>query len=163
MKYAKILLALALAFSAEAFSPQSNKASTKPVIDDFKKAAMNTMAAFAIGSSVLSTPVVADAMDMSVFSSTQVVAEKVVKQGLYQDYTVEVEQEYDSAKSTFKSAAETKSKKGKYTAILAILVVGSFIIPMAQYFWYVRDDDSSDRFFKQDVPEPDPPKKKGFW
>lgn len=52
---------------------------------------------------------------------------------------------------------------GKYTAILAILVVGSFIIPMAQYFWYVRDDDSSDRFFKQDVPEPDPPKKKGFW
>ncbi len=92
---------------------ESNKASTKPVIDDFKKAAMNTMAAFAIGSSVLSTPVVADAMDMSVFSSTQVVAEKVVKQGLYQDYTVEVEQEYDSAKSTFKSAAETKSKKGK--------------------------------------------------
>lgn len=74
---------------------------------------MNTMAAFAIGSSVLSTPVVADAMDMSVFSSTQVVAETVVKQGLYQDYTVEVEQEYDNAKSTFKSAAETKSKKGK--------------------------------------------------
>ena len=75
---------------------------------------MNTMAAFAIGSSVLSTPVVADAMDMSVFSSTQVVAEKVVKQGMYQDYTVEVEQEYDNAKSTFKSASETKSKKGKY-------------------------------------------------
>ena len=74
---------------------------------------MNAMAAFAIGSSVLTTPVVADAMDMSVFSSTQVVAEKVTKQGLYQEYTVEVEQEYDSAKSTFKSAAETKSKKGQ--------------------------------------------------
>merc|ERR1712087_927544 len=82
MKYAKILLALALAFSAEAFSPQANKASDKPVISDLKKAAVNTMAAFAIGSSVLSTPVVADAMDMSVFSSTQVVAEKVVRQGL---------------------------------------------------------------------------------
>ena len=51
---------------------------------------------------------------------------------------------------------------GKYTAILSILVVGSFIIPMAQYFWYVRDDDSSDRFFAEDVPEP-PKKKKGFW
>lgn len=178
MKYAKILLALALAFSAEAFSPrtwniwqyislwlnnswldtdqdsvrelwiapndaaawrpefpiallcslypflvcfffllnihaEANKASNKPVISDLKKAAVNTMAALAIGSSVLSTPVVADAMDMSVFSSTQVVAEKVVRQGLYQDYTVEVEQEYDNAKSTFKSASETKSKKGK--------------------------------------------------
>ena len=50
---------------------------------------------------------------------------------------------------------------GKYTALLSILVVGSFIIPMAQYFWYVRDDDSSDRFFAEDVPEP--PKKKGWF
>jgi hypothetical protein len=50
---------------------------------------------------------------------------------------------------------------GKYTALLSILIVGSFIIPMAQYFWYVRDDDSSDRFFA----EPEPPKKKaaGGW
>ena len=50
---------------------------------------------------------------------------------------------------------------GKYTAILAILIVGSFIVPMAQYFWYVKDDDSSDRFFAEDVPEP--PKKKGWF
>jgi hypothetical protein len=50
---------------------------------------------------------------------------------------------------------------GKYTAMLSILVVGSFIIPMAQYFWYVRDDDSSDQFFAEDVPEP--PKKGGFF
>lgn len=164
MNYTKILLALALAFTAEAFSPQSNKASSKPVVSDLQKAAMNAMAAFTIGSSVLSNPLPSDAMDMSVFSSTQVVAEKVTRQGLYQEYTVEVEQEYDSAKSTFKSASETKSKKGKYTAILAILVVGSFIVPMAQYFWYVRDDDSSDRFFSaQDIPDPEPPKKKGFW
>jgi hypothetical protein len=54
---------------------------------------------------------------------------------------------------------------GKYTAILAILIVGSFIIPMAQYFWYVKDDDSSDNFFAQKVPEPkaEPPKKKGWF
>jgi hypothetical protein len=52
---------------------------------------------------------------------------------------------------------------GKYTAILAILVVGSFIVPMAQYFWYVRDDDSTDKFFgAKDIPEP-PPKKKGWF
>jgi hypothetical protein len=160
MKFAKILLALALAFSAEAFSPQANKAANKPVLNDLKKAAMNTMAAIAIGSSVLSTPIAADAVDMSVFSSTNIVAEKVTKQGLYNEYEADVQQEYDNARSTFKSAKETKSKKGKYTAILAILVVGSFIIPMGQYFWYVRDDDSSEKFFNE---EPEPPKKKGFF
>mmetsp|Transcript_14702 Transcript_14702/g.30150 ORF Transcript_14702/g.30150 Transcript_14702/m.30150 type:complete len:84 (+) Transcript_14702:38-289(+) len=53
---------------------------------------------------------------------------------------------------------------GKYTALIAILVVGSFIIPMAQYFWYVKDDDSSDKFFnKVPEPEPEPPKKKGWF
>jgi hypothetical protein len=36
---------------------------------------------------------------------------------------------------------------------------------MAQYFWYVRDDDSSDRFFgkAEEIPEPEPPKKKGWF
>jgi len=44
-------------------------------------------------------------------------------------------------------------------------VVGSFIIPMGQYFWYVRDDDSSNRFFNaEEIPEPEPvKKKKGFF
>lgn len=52
--------------------------------------------------------------------------------------------------------------KGKYTALLAVLIMGSFIVPMAQYFWYVRDDDSSDKFFAEKVPEP-PAKKKGWF
>jgi len=49
--------------------------------------------------------------------------------------------------------------------LIAVLVVGSFIIPMAQYFWYVRDDDSSDKFFQKAAePEPEPePKKKGWF
>jgi hypothetical protein len=35
---------------------------------------------------------------------------------------------------------------------------------MAQYFWYVKDDDSSDKFFAaKDIPEPEPPKKKGWF
>jgi hypothetical protein len=55
----------------------------------------------------------------------------------------------------------SSSRSGKYTAILAILIVGSFIVPMAQYFWYVRDDDSTDKFFAEKVPEP--PKKKGWF
>jgi hypothetical protein len=54
--------------------------------------------------------------------------------------------------------------KDKYTPLLAILIVGSFINLMAQYFWYVRDDNSSDRFIGQNVPEPEePPKKKGWF
>ena len=52
---------------------------------------------------------------------------------------------------------------GKYTALLAILIVGSFIIPMAQYFWYVRDDDSSDKFFAKNVPPPPEPPAKKKW
>ena len=48
----------------------------------------------------------------------------------------------------FKGRAETKSKKGKYTALLGVLVNGLFTIPMAQCFWHVRDDDSSDDSFK---------------
>lgn len=164
MKFATILLAFVLVLTAEGFSPQANKSAKKPALSDLKKAAVNTMAAIAIGSSVLSTPIPADAVDMSIFSSTNVVAEKVTRQGLYNDYEVDIQQEYDNARSTFKSAKETKSKKGKYTAILAILVVGAFIIPMGQYFWYVRDDDSSDRFFQaEDIPEPEPKKKGGFF
>lgn len=54
---------------------------------------------------------------------------------------------------------------GKYTALLAVLIVGSFVIPMAQYFWYVKDDDSSNKFFAQNVPPPptEKPKKKGWF
>ena len=43
-----------------------------------------------------------------------------------------------------------------------MLLVGSFIIPMAQYFWYVRD--TPDGLFSQNEPPPPPPPvKKNFW
>ena len=68
--------------------------------------------------------------DASVFSSSNVVAEKVIREGVYGEYEVDVQpQQYDDARSTFKPAKETKSKKGKYTALLAVLIVGSFVIP----------------------------------
>ena len=112
---------------------------------------------------MLASPTISNAVDTQpfAFTSTNIVSEKVIRQGLYNEYEVDIVQEKDDARSTFKDAKETKSKKGKYTAILAILIVGSFIVPMAQYFWYVRDDDSSDRFFAEDVPEP--PAKKGWF
>jgi hypothetical protein len=145
---------------------------------------MGAFAAMTIASNVMTAP--ANAVDtFGTFSSSIVLSEKVVREGLYREYEVDIVQEKDDARSTFKAKEETKSKKGKctewsrgrlspktraysqtqqkgkYTALLAVLVVGSFIIPMAQYFWYVRDDDSSDKFFAEKVPEP--PKKKGWF
>lgn len=149
---------------ADAFNPQVPKAAKKPSFD-FKNAAAGAFAAITIASNVIAMPADA-AVDFSyqpsTFSSSTIISEKVVREGLYQDYEVDIVQQTDDARSTFKSAKDTKSKKGKYTALLAVLVVGSFVIPMAQYFWYVRDDDSSDNFFAEDVPEP-PAKKKGWF
>lgn len=142
-----------------------SKASPKPFAQ-LKKTVGSTFVAATIAANVLN-PVVADAavFDSPVFGSSNVVAATEVRQGVYREYEIDVTpQAVDNAESSFKSAKETKSKKGKYTALLAVLVVGSFIIPMAQYFWYVKDDDSSDQFFAQNVPEPEPePVKKKGW
>lgn len=47
------------------------------------------------------------------FSSSQTVAAKVIREGVYGEYEVDLpEQVYDDARSTFKAAKETKSKKG---------------------------------------------------
>ena len=139
--------------------------SAKPAID-LKHAAASVFTAATLASNVfLGDDPPAQATDYAVtpFSSSNVVAAKETREGLYGSYEVDLEpQQYDDAKSTFKPAKEVKSKKGKYTALISVLVVGSFIIPMAQYFWYVKDDDSSDRFFNEPEPEPEP-KKKGWF
>eukprot|EP00565_Helicotheca_tamesis_P005787 CAMPEP_0185728738 /NCGR_PEP_ID=MMETSP1171-20130828/4105_1 /TAXON_ID=374046 /ORGANISM="Helicotheca tamensis, Strain CCMP826" /LENGTH=171 /DNA_ID=CAMNT_0028397477 /DNA_START=78 /DNA_END=593 /DNA_ORIENTATION=+ len=166
-----LLVALVAIFSGSAnayvpSNPSKAKVASKPAFD-LKKAVGASFTALTIASNVITAPV-ADAVDFgaqyspSAFGSSTVVAEKVTREGLYGSYEVDLVQEVDKAESTFKSAKETKSKKGKYTALLAVLVVGSFIIPMAQYFWYVKDDSSSDDFFAEEVPEPEP-KKKGWF
>lgn len=52
----------------------------------------------------------------------------------YLDYS------YDDARGTFKTKEETTASKGKYVGVVTILAVGGFVVPMAQYFWYVKDD-----------------------
>jgi hypothetical protein len=129
---------------------------------DLNKAIATAFTAATIASNAF-TPMAQAVVDYTPnFGTSQVLAEKVVREGLYRDYEVDLVQQYDDPRSTYKEAKETKSKKGKYTALLGVLVVGSFIIPMAQYFWYVKDDDSSDKFFaqQQKSPVPEPPKKK---
>jgi hypothetical protein len=34
------------------------------------------------------------------------------------------------------------AQQNKYNAVLLILLVGSFLIPMLQYWWYIRDEDA---------------------
>lgn len=77
-----------------------------------QKAAAGAFAAFTIASSVVMTPPPADA-SFATFSSSQVLAEKVVREGVYGEFEYDMpDQVYDDARSTFKSAKETKSKKG---------------------------------------------------
>lgn len=161
--FAVFLAVISLLRDANAYSVQT-KSATKPLAQ-LKKTVGSTVVAAAIAANVFNPVADAVVFDTPNFGSSNVIAEKEVRQGVYKEYEVDVTpQSYESAESTFKSAKETKSKKGKYTALLAVLVVGSFVIPMAQYFWYVRDDDSSDKFFAQQVPDPEPePKKKKGW
>jgi hypothetical protein len=60
----------------------------------------------------------ADAVDMVMdtpsFGSSSLVAERVTREGLYREYDVDVgDQVFDDARSTYKSAKETKTKKGE--------------------------------------------------
>ena len=152
-------------FLSRLLSPSEPKANAqpKPVVDA-KHAASTIFTVATLASNVFlggAPPAHASDYAVTPFASSNVVAVKETREGLYGSYEVDVTpQTYDDARSTFKPAKEVKSKKGKYTALIAVLVVGSFIIPMAQYFWYVKDDDSSDRFFQEPEPEP---KKKGWF
>lgn len=79
---------------------------------DFKKAGMGAFAAMTIASNVMVAP--AQAIDaFAVGPSSTILSEKVVREGLYKDYEVDLVQTRDDAESTFKSAKETKSKKGE--------------------------------------------------
>merc|ERR1719261_93183 len=70
---------------------------------DLKKAATGAFAALTLATTALNVPA-AGAADFS-FSSSNIVAETVTRQGVYREYDVEVtEQAYDDAESTFKSA-----------------------------------------------------------
>jgi len=42
--------------------------------------------------------------------------------------------------SNFKSAKVTEEKRSKYVAIIIILLVIAFVVPMVQFFYYVKDE-----------------------
>lgn len=100
-----------------------NTDSPKKSVTDLQKAATGAFAAFTIASSVLTAPP-ADAVPPA-FSSSNMVAEKVVREGVYGEFEYDMpEQKYDDARSTFKAAKETKSKKGKFVMLVETGVPG---------------------------------------
>lgn len=109
-----ILIALALLFSgASALAPSKVSTVKKPAFN-VQKAAFSGMAAASIASTLVVGPM-ADAVVMNApeFGSSSLVAERVTREGLYKEYDVDVgDQTYDDARSTYKSAKETKTKKG---------------------------------------------------
>lgn len=109
-----ILIALALLFSgASALAPSKVSTVKKPAFN-VQKAAFSGMAAASIASTLVVGPM-ADAVVMVApeFGSSSLVAERVTREGLYKEYDIDVgDQTYDDARSTYKSAKETKTKKG---------------------------------------------------
>jgi hypothetical protein len=96
-------------------------------IQDAKKAAIGTFAAFTLASAVFFTPPADAALPPAAFfSSSTTVSEKVLREGVYFDYEVDVQpQKYDDARSTFKPASETKSNKGTFVCRLFSWLVQS--------------------------------------
>jgi hypothetical protein len=85
----------------------------KPLAE-LQKGALTAFAAFTIASSAL-IPISASALSPAFDGGSVVIAEKVVREGLYQDYEIDVKpQQVDDARSTFKAASETKSNKGMH-------------------------------------------------
>jgi len=84
---------------------------------DFKNVVTTAFTAATIASNAF-TPIPAQATDSYTklpypqFGTSTIISEKVVREGLYRDYEVDLVQQYDDPRSTFKEAKETKSNKG---------------------------------------------------
>mmetsp|Transcript_27835 Transcript_27835/g.28082 ORF Transcript_27835/g.28082 Transcript_27835/m.28082 type:complete len:141 (-) Transcript_27835:233-655(-) len=97
---------------------------------------MDILAGLSIAAALNTAP-----LQMNPITSFPIAATEV-REGLYKDYTVEVDTtKKDDIRSTYKTAEQTEDSKDKYWAILGVLLFGSFVIPMVQYYWYVAEED----------------------
>jgi len=115
-KFSTVLVSLALLSNgASALAPSKVSTAKKPAFN-VQKVAVNGLAAASLASALVIGPM-ADAVDMVAdspsFGSSSLVAERVTREGLYKEYDVDLgDQVLDDARSTYKPAKETKSKKG---------------------------------------------------
>ncbi|CAM9861611.1 unnamed protein product [Chrysoparadoxa australica] len=107
---------------------------------------LDPFAAAAAAHLISSTPLDTSLLNNSpVIASSTLLAKTETREGIYGSYEVELqEQQRDNAASTFKTQQQTEKGRSKYTSILGVLLVGSFVIPMVQYFWYIREEDDLD-------------------
>ena len=117
-KFYPVIVSLAIFFGgASALAPSKVPQATKPAFD-VQRVAFNGMAAASLASALVIGPM-ADAVEMMAntqpsFGTSSLVAERVTREGLYKEYDVDLgDQQYDDARSTYKSAKETKTKKGR--------------------------------------------------
>jgi hypothetical protein len=151
--FAQITLLLAVSLIlcgiTEAFAP-ARKVSCSPVTvhrgNGAKSltAVLDVLAGLYLVAAMHGAPINPVHLSSNHFTSINVAATEV-RQGMYKEYTVETNKvdtsALDEIKRGYKTAEETDEGKGKYWAILAVLVAGSFIIPMVQYYWYVAEED----------------------
>ncbi len=102
-------------------------------------AVLDSLASLAIAAKLQSSPMTFDPLASRSFPVSVV----ETKQGMYKEYTVDVKDDsnLDKVVRTYKTAEETDDKKNTYWALFAVLVVGSFVIPMVQYYWYVAEEE----------------------
>ena len=117
-KFYPVIVSLTILFGgSSALTPSKVPQATKAAFD-VQRVAFNGMAAASLASALVIGPM-ADAVEMMAdthasFGSSSLVAERVTREGLYREYDVDlVDQQYDDARSTYKSAKETKTKKGR--------------------------------------------------
>ncbi len=118
MKIPTLFFFLALlSGGASALAPNKALHAKKPAFDS-KRAAFSGIAVASLASALVVGPL-ADAVEMVAatpsFGSSSLIAERVTREGLYREYDVDLgDQQFDDARSTYKSAKETKTKKGRY-------------------------------------------------
>jgi len=139
----KAVVSLLLSFVALSASFQHGRIVRAPLMRPLRAVTEMPAPAPAIAAaSTLQSQVSTQAkMFPSLQSSPMSLAVKETREGIYGTYEVDVApQKYDKAEGTFKTAEKTKAGKNKYVAVLGVFLVGSFVIPMLQYFWYVREE-----------------------
>lgn len=131
---ATLLLILALLGLAAGFRPTSRKSAGVKL-----NMMLDGVAELGVALKLAS----ADIRGPSFADQSFTMAKVETKQGMFREYTVETTDDsyLDVVKKGYKTADETEDSKGKYWAILGVLLFGSFSIPMAQYYWYIAEED----------------------
>ena len=102
------------------------------------------MASLALASKLSSSsPMLVASHASPVVASSMTLAKAEKVQGMYKEYEVDIKDDsyLDKNIRGYKTAEETDDSKTKYWAILGVLLFGSFVIPMVQYYWYVAEED----------------------